>query len=129
MFLPRVEHHQVIPVGRDLLKAVVAAELHQIEDVFLETTAANAQASLQKFAANSVVSPDRLSHLPHIGAGGLAEGSHVIDRADPLGHKRIGRELGGLTTPQVNEQDLPGRYPVSVDPGEGFYRLRNLTTD
>ena len=116
VLLPGVERHHLLPVGRHLLEAVVAAEIHQIEDVFLEAAAAKARARLQKFGANAAVRADGLGHLAHIGARGLAKGGNAVDRADPLGQKGIGRELGELAAPQVRAQDLLRRYPVAVDP-------------
>ena len=71
MLLPGVDRHHLLPVGIHLMQAVVAAEVHQIEDVFLEAAAAKAGA-------------DGAGHLLHIGAGGFSEGRNAVDRADAL---------------------------------------------
>ena len=71
MLLPGVERHHLLPVGGYLMQAVVAADVHQVEDVFLEAAAAKAGA-------------DGAGHLLHIGAGVFAEGRNAIDRADGL---------------------------------------------
>ena len=72
VLLPGVERHHLLPVGGYIMQAVVAAELYQVEDVFLEAAAAKAGA-------------DCVGQLMHIGAGGFAEGGDAIDRADQLG--------------------------------------------
>jgi hypothetical protein len=72
VLLPGVERHHLLPVGGYLMQAVVAAEVHQVEDVFLEAAATKAGA-------------DGVCQLMHIGAGGFAEGGDAVDRADRLG--------------------------------------------
>ena len=72
MLLPGVERHHLLPVGGSLVQAVVAAEVHQVEDVFLE-------------AAATKTGPDGTGHLLHVGASGFSEGGDAVDRADQLG--------------------------------------------
>ena len=66
VLLPGVERHHLLPVGGHLMQAVVAAEVHQVEDVFLEAAAAKAWA-------------DGAGHLLHVGAGGLLVGGDAVD--------------------------------------------------
>ena len=48
VLLPGVEAHHLLPVGGHLVQAVVAAEIHEVEDVFLEAAAAKAGAGLEE---------------------------------------------------------------------------------
>jgi hypothetical protein len=72
VLLPGVERHHLLPVGGYIMQAIVAAEILQVEDVFLEAAAAQAGA-------------DGAGHFLHIGAGGFSEGGDAVDRADALG--------------------------------------------
>ena len=60
----------LLPGGGYLMRAVVAAENHQVEDVFLEAAAAKAGAGLEELGTQA-----------RIGAGGFAEGGDAVDRA------------------------------------------------
>ena len=64
-----------------LVQAVVAAENHEVEDVFLEAAAAKAGASLEELGTDARIAADGAGHLLHIGAGGFAEGGDAVDRA------------------------------------------------
>ena len=57
----------LLPGGGYLMQAVVAAENHQVEDVFLEAAAAKAGAGLEELGTQA-----------RIGAGGLAEGGDAV---------------------------------------------------
>ena len=72
VLLPGVERHHLLPVGGSLVQAVVAAEVHQVEDVFLEAAATKAWA-------------DGACHLLRVSSGGFSEDGDAVDRADQLG--------------------------------------------
>ena len=74
VLLPGVQLHHLLPVGGHLLQSVVAAEIHQIKNIFLEATTAKARSSLEELGADSAIAANRLGHLPHVGTGGLTEG-------------------------------------------------------
>lgn len=48
MLLPDIAFSHLLPAGRQFLKTVVAAEIHEVEDVVLEAAAPEAGAGLQK---------------------------------------------------------------------------------
>ena len=94
LLLPGVKHHHALPVSRHLLEAVVAAEVHKVEDVLLEAAATKTRPGLEKLGANAAISSDRPGHLAYLGAGGLTHGRDCIDRTDPLGQEGVGGEFG-----------------------------------
>ena len=106
MLLPGVQRHHALPVIRDLRQAEMPTEIHQIEDVLLETAATETGPGVEEFRANATVGADGPSHLAHICPTGFAEGGNGVDRADALGQEGIGRELGELTAPEVGAQDF-----------------------
>ena len=63
----------------------MAAEIHQVEDVFLEAAAAKAWTGLEELGPQARIGADGAGQLLHIGAGGFAEGGDAVDRADQLG--------------------------------------------
>ena len=107
----------------------MTAEVHQIEDVFLETAAPKAGPSIQEFRANAAVGANRPGHFAHIRPTGFAKGGNGVDRADPLGQECISGELGELAAPKVGAQDLLLGHPMGIDPREGIDRGRIVTTD
>ena len=58
MLLPAVELHHLLPVIGHLVQAVVAAEIHQVEHVFLEAAPTKTRAGLQKLRSNPAVGTD-----------------------------------------------------------------------
>ena len=67
-----------------LVQAVVAAEIDEVEDAFLEAAVANAGAGFDELGAQSRIAADGTGHRLHIGAGGFLEGGDAVDRADAL---------------------------------------------
>ena len=53
VLLPGVEIHHLLPVGGHLMQAVVAAEVHKVEDVFLEAAATKAGAGLEELGSQA----------------------------------------------------------------------------
>ena len=78
-------------------------EIHQIEDVLLETAATETWPGIEEFRANPTVGANCPSHLTHVCAAGL-KSSNGVDRADPLSQEGIGGEFGELTAPEVGAQ-------------------------
>ena len=129
MLLPRVQGHHLFPVAGHILKAVITAQVNQIEDVLLEATAAKSRAGLEKLGADAAVSADRIGHLAHVGTGGLTEGGDAVDRADPLRQKSIRSELAELAAPKIGAQNFLRSHPVAVDPRQRLNRFLGFPTD
>ena len=108
MLLPGVELHHLLPIAGHLIKAVVAAEVDEVEDIFLKTAATKSRTGLEELGADAGIGTDRLAHFHHIGAGGLAESGDGVDRGDALGEEGVGSELGELTAPEVGAQNALG---------------------
>jgi len=79
VLLPGVEIHHLLPVIGHLMQAVVGAEIHQVEDVFLEAATAKAGAGLEELGSQPRIGADGTGHLAHIGAGGFSEGGDAVD--------------------------------------------------
>ncbi len=129
MLLLGVEGHHLLPGGGHLVQAVVAAEVHQIEDVLLKAAAAEAGAGLEELPTNAAVGTDGAGYFTHIDAGGFAEGGDAVDRADALRQEGVGGELAELTAPEIGAQNALGRHPLAVDAGEGLDGGRVVATD
>ena len=107
VLLPGVQSNNALPVIRHLRQAEMAAEIHQIENVLLETAATEARAGIEEFRADPTVGADRPGHLAHVRPAGLTERRDRIDRTDPLSQKGISGEFGELAAPKVGSQNLP----------------------
>ena len=51
----------------------MAAEIHQVEDVFLEAAATEPWAGIEEFRADPTIGSNRPRHLAHVRPAGLAE--------------------------------------------------------
>ena len=60
------------------MQAVVAAEIDEVEDAFLEAAVANAGAGFDELGAQSRIAADGAGHLLHSGACGFEEGGDVV---------------------------------------------------
>ena len=129
MLLPCVQGNHLLPVAGHILKAVITAQVNQIEDVLLEAAAAKSRAGREKLGADAAVCTDSIGHLAHVGTGGLTEGGDAVYLADPLGQKSIGRELAELAAPKIGAQNFLRSHPVAVDPRQGLNRFLGFPTD
>ena len=59
VLLPGVQRNHALPVIRHLRQAEMPAEIHQIEDVLLETAATKPRPGIQEFRANPAIGADR----------------------------------------------------------------------
>jgi len=96
VLLPAVELHHALPIGSNVVEAVVTAEVHQVEDVLLEAAAAKTRASFEELGADAAIGADGMGYLIDVSAGGLAERGNRVDRADALRQERVGGEFGEL---------------------------------
>ncbi|BAS84779.1 Os03g0425450, partial [Oryza sativa Japonica Group] len=101
-------------------EAIALADVHQVEDVFLEAGATESHAGVEKLGADPGVLAHGVGDLGDVGAGGLAERGHGVDGRDPLGQERVGGELGQLGGPEVGGED-----PLLGDPS-GVHVLERL---
>ena len=129
VLLPSIEKNHALPIVGHIWQPEVAAEIHQIEDVFLETAAPKSGACVEKFGPNPAVCADRFRHLTYISTGGLAKGRNGVNRANSLRQKRISGELGQLAAPQIGAENLCFGDPLAVNLRKGIDRRSILTTD
>ena len=115
-----VHGDDAFPVGGAVVEAVGAAEVDEVEDVFLEAGAAEAGAGLEELGADAAVHAEDAGDLGDVGAGGLAEGGEGVDGGDALGEHGVGGELGHLAGPDVGGEDAAAGDPGGVDVDEGL---------
>ena len=129
MLLPGVEQDHALPIVGHIRQTEVTAEIHQIQDVFLETAAPKSWACVEKFGSNPAIGANRFSHLAHIRTGGLTQSRNRVDRANPLRKKGVGGELGQLAAPQIGAKNFLLRHPLAIDLRQGINRLGIVSTD
>ena len=117
--LPVVDLHHALPVGGDLGKAEMLAEIGEVQDVFLEAGSTVADGGLEELRSDARVLADGAGDLVDIRPGGLAECGDGIDRGDALGEEGVGHELGELGGPEVGGEDLLAGDPAGVN-GDDF---------
>ena len=117
-FLPVVEMDHLAPVFGDVGQVEGLAEIDEVEDVLLETRAAEADGGLEELRADARVHADGAADFIDIGAGGFAEGGNRVDRGNPLGEEGVGDELGKLGRPEVGGEDALAGNPVGIDRDE-----------
>jgi thiol-disulfide isomerase/thioredoxin len=105
----------LFPVVSDFGEAVALADVDEVEDVFLEARATEADVGIEEFRANVGVFPNSVGDFVHVRAGGLAEGGHGIDGGDALREEGVSGELGELHGPEVGGDDAVFRDPVGID--------------
>jgi len=72
--LPVIHLHDALPIGSDLGKTEVLAEIGKVKDVLLEAGTAVAHGGLQELGTDAGVLADRPCNFINISPGGLAEG-------------------------------------------------------
>lgn len=72
------------PISCDLGQMQALAEIHKVENVFLEAAATKADGGTEELGSNTRVAPDRVSHLVDVGASRFTDSGERVDRGDPL---------------------------------------------
>lgn len=119
----------MVPVLGDLGQAEAAAQIDQVENIFLEAAAAEADACAQKVGPDAAVDAGGVRDFVDVGAGRLADRRNGVDRGDALGEQRIRRELRQLAAPEARANDALLRHPVLVHLAEqlcGAVALRRV---
>ena len=129
MCLPLVDLHDRFPVGGDFGESIVAAQVHEVQNILLEAATAKADGGLEELRADTAVLAHHVGDLVHVGTGLFAEGADGVDGADALGQEGVRGELRELGAPEVRREDAVARHPVGVHVhellagGEARFRL------
>ena len=67
------------------------AQVHQIEDVFLEAGTAETDRGFEELWSDSGIGTDRFGYLIDIGSGRFAQRGDRIDGGNSLGQECVGR--------------------------------------
>src|SRR5690554_6340442 len=116
-----VHFDDLLPVVGDFGEAVAAGNVHQVEDVFLETAAAEAYGGFQEFGTNAAVLAYGAGNFIYVGTALFAEGGDGVDGRYALGQKGVGGEFGEFGRPYIGGDDALAIYPAGVDVHEGLY--------
>src|SRR5690554_6034959 len=116
-----VHFDDLFPVVGDFAEAVAAGNVHQVEDVFLETAAAEAYGGFQEFGAYAAVLAYGAGNFIYVGAALFAKGGDGVDGRYALGQEGVGGEFGEFGRPNVGGDDAVPIYPAGVDVHEGLY--------
>lgn len=108
------------PVRSYLREMKTLAEIHEIEDILLETRSTEPDTGSQEFGANARIEADGMGDFINVGTGGFTDGRQRVDGGDTLGEHGVGRELRKLRGPETHSQDRGGttmnRRMFSVSP-------------
>ncbi len=96
LLLVVVDAQHLEPVFGTLAQVERFANVNQVVDVLLEAAAAEADARLQKLAADASVGADGLGYLLDVCAAGFADGRNRVDARDSLSQKSVGRQFRQL---------------------------------
>ena len=116
--LPIVHLHHAFPIGPDLGKTEVLAEVNQVENVLLEARSAKPYRSLEKLRSDAGVLSDGVGHLVDVRPRGFAESGDRVDRRNTLREKGIGDQFGKFGRPQVRHDDFLAGHPAGVNIGQ-----------
>src|SRR5690554_4139326 len=116
-----VHFDDLFPIVGNFGEAVAAGNVHQVEDVFLETAAAEAYGGFQEFGAYAAVLAYGAGNFIYVGAALFAEGGNGVDGRYALGQEGIGGEFGEFGRPYIGGDDALAIYPAGVDVHEGLY--------
>ena len=115
LLLVVVHPDDAVPILRRRVQAEGFAEIDQVQDVLLETAAAEAGPRLEELRPDAHVGADDARHLVNVRAGRLAEARDGVYRRDPLREEGVRRELRQLGRPDVGGEDAVARHPGGVD--------------
>ncbi len=113
--LPFIDLDDAFPISGDFGETVISAQVNEVQDVFLEATAAKANRSLEELGTNPMVLSHDKSDFIDIGTGTLAERADRVDRTDALRKERVCRKLRKFGTPEVRREDSISWDPMGVD--------------
>src|SRR5690554_2243148 len=116
-----VHFDDLLPVVGDFGEAVTAGNVHEVEDVFLETAAAEAYGGFQELGADAAVLAYGAGNFIYVGAALFAEGGDGVDGRYTLGQEGIGGEFGEFGRPNVGGDDALTIDPAGVNVHEGLY--------
>src|SRR5690554_3867430 len=116
-----VHFDDLLPVVGDFGEAVAAGDVHQVEDVFLKTTAAEAYGGFQELGADAAVLTNGAGNFIYVGTALFAKGGDGVDGRYALGQKRVGGEFGEFGRPYIGGDDALAIYPAGVNVHEGLY--------
>lgn len=85
-----VHDDDLMPIRCDLGQVEGLGQVRQIENVFLEAGAAEADRSLKELGTDASVATDSVGNLVNVGTGSLADGGQSVDGRDTLGKKSVG---------------------------------------
>mmetsp|Transcript_10884 Transcript_10884/g.21739 ORF Transcript_10884/g.21739 Transcript_10884/m.21739 type:complete len:484 (+) Transcript_10884:310-1761(+) len=117
-----VHQNHLMPVVRALFQPEGLANVHEVEDVFLEARAPEPHRRVEELGADAVVKGQSALHLVHVRVRGLAQGRDGVDAGHALGEKCVGHELRHFGRPQVGGQNALPRHPVLVHRHQGLNR-------
>eukprot|EP00760_Papus_ankaliazontas_P012579 PhM_4_TR15406/c0_g1_i1/m.8621 len=128
-----VDVDNLVPVVRHFGQIEALAQIHQVEDIFLETRPAEADRCLQELGAQAAVVANGAAHLVDVGAGLLAQSADGIDGRNALRQEGVRGQLGEFRRPHVRRDDALVGHPAAVHAGEhvhgGLAGRVALTTD
>src|SRR5690554_5349477 len=116
-----VHFDDLLPVVGDFGEAVTAGNVHQVEDVFLETAAAEAYGGFQELGADAAVLAYGAGYFIYVGTALFAEGRDGVDGRYALGQEGIGGEFGEFGRPYIGGDDALAIDPARVDVHKGLY--------
>src|SRR5690554_842744 len=116
-----VHFDDLFPVVGDFGEGVAAGNVHQVEDVFLETAAAEAYGGFQEFGTDATVLAYGTGNFIYIGTALFAEGGDGVDGRYTLGQKGVGSEFGEFGRPYVGGDDALTIDPAGINVHEGLY--------
>src|SRR5690554_1167799 len=116
-----VHFDDLFPIVGNFGEAVAAGNVHQVEDVFLETAAAEAYGGFQEFGTDATVLAYGAGNFIYVGTALFAEGRDGVDGQYALGQEGVGGEFGEFGRPYVGGDDAVAIDPARVDVHEGLY--------
>src|SRR5690554_4021953 len=116
-----VHFDDLFPIVGDFGEAVAAGNVHQVEDVFLETAAAKAYGGFQELRADAAVLTYGAGNFIYVGAALFAKGRDGVDGRYALGQKGVGGEFGEFGRPNIGGDDALTIDPAGIDVHKGLY--------
>ncbi len=110
-----IDFDDAFPVGGHFRQTVKTAQVHQVEDVFLEAGSAEADARLEKFGADAAVRAHGVRDFGDVGVRLFTKRRYGIDGGYPLRQKGVGHQFGKFGAPDVRGDDLFSRQPAGVN--------------
>lgn len=106
------------PICRHLRQVQALAQIHQVQNILLKTTASKANARLQELGSDPAIQPASIANLINICTRRFANRRKCVDGGDTLSQHSIGSKLRQLRRPQVHCDNLLPRNPSGIDIGQ-----------